>query len=351
MTNEQAEAIAAISRKVKFINAKQGRQAAVQFAMTSTAPLLQNPSDPLRVAIQDEVFGKIPKMGGCYQNHDFEVVDYELYELAPDLPLFRGPPVPPDALASGDYFCVMGAAQTFGRLSVKPWPQQVSEAIGMPVLNLGHGGAGADFFLHPTLLRLASNARFVIIQVMSGRSVGTEDSPGKRFIVVDSKRSDITRRKHLENLWREDRNLAIEHVRELNDSYVDLYRRLRQGIDRPAALFWTSDRMPGGWKPETLLKSFEFGSFPQLIGRETYKRIAKMFSCRIKQVFDAVEERPTSRITGLPCPYMGADDKPHETMKYYPSSEVQAMLAQKIARWGGKVALGFGLDEGDIDIN
>ena len=51
-------------------------------------------------------------MSAGYQKRDEEVVDYQLYRFKGLRPL-RGPK--PGELSKGDFFCCIGAAQTFGR--------------------------------------------------------------------------------------------------------------------------------------------------------------------------------------------------------------------------------------------
>ena len=48
----------------------------------------------------------------------------------------------------------VGAAQTFGRLCALPFPSLLAETMGIEVLNLGHGGAGPEFFFDQAYSRL-----------------------------------------------------------------------------------------------------------------------------------------------------------------------------------------------------
>ena len=79
---------------------------------------------------------------------------------------FRGPI--PDL--SRPYFACIGGAQTFGRFVADPYPQQLARSLGLPCLNLGLGGAGPRFARHPSVLRHLQQARFVVVQMFSGRS-------------------------------------------------------------------------------------------------------------------------------------------------------------------------------------
>src|SRR5438477_4742612 len=108
-------------------------------------------------------------MNEGYQRDDAAIVDYQLWRL-PELPLrLRGPALLP---LPQKYGVAIGAAQTFGRFVAEPWPLLLARQLGVPVLNLGISGAGPSLFLlHPGLVEIAMRAQFVIVQVMSARSV------------------------------------------------------------------------------------------------------------------------------------------------------------------------------------
>jgi hypothetical protein len=253
----ESAAVAELAQEVAVLTGQRRRQEALRHAMISSGSLLRSPTDELRYDLYRKIFKKIGGIG--YQGNDFEAVDYDQFEMAPNLPLFRGPAVPETALERGDYLCVVGAAQTFGSLVLHPWPQLLGEAVGLPVLNLSRGGAGPEFFLKPKLIQLARRARFVVLQVMSGRSVGCSEYPGGRRITVDSKLTDLLRLDVLEGMWHKDPKIALHYVRRWNASYLDLYRQLRAAIDRPTLLLWLSERAPDDWKPEGVLQEPDWG--------------------------------------------------------------------------------------------
>ena len=105
-----------------------------------------------------------------YAREDWNVIDYGIWKLADGFPQMRGPEIGP--LIPGAYGVVLGAAQAFGRFCPKPFPLLLSERIGMPVLNLGLAGAGPRMFMRKNILRVVNDAAFVVVQVMSGRSLG-----------------------------------------------------------------------------------------------------------------------------------------------------------------------------------
>lgn len=80
---------------------------------------------------------------GPYQERDWEVADYEYFQL-PDLTYrWRGPK--PLSTRAGSFFCTLGAAQTMGRFCTSPYPHLVSRELDVPALNLGYSGAGPQF--------------------------------------------------------------------------------------------------------------------------------------------------------------------------------------------------------------
>ncbi len=254
--------------------------------------------------------------------------------MSPDLPLFRGPPVADADLKSGNYFCVMGAAQTFGRLVRRPWPFLLGDALGLPALSLSRGGAGPEFFLEPRMIELAQNAQFVILQVMSGRSVGCEEYPGGRRITRDGQNTKLKRLDLLKDMWQKDREVAIDYVHRWNENYVALYAKIRRLIDRPTLLLWISDRAPNDWDPSILRKKFNTGSFPQLIGRKTYRAVVPLFDAKFQEVTGVTMEQPLSRVTGEACPYFGDSGANfHSEFHYYPSTASNYLLAQALLPW------------------
>jgi hypothetical protein len=332
-TNRAPDATARLAAEVGALLGAGRRVAALRRAMEASAILLREPGDALRHSLRNEVFRQFSNAGDSYQANDFESVDYEQYELAKDLPLFRGPPLSRKTLARGDYFCVMGAAQTFGRLVRQPWPKRLSDRLDLPVLNLSRGGAGPEFFLDPRLIELARRSRFVVLQVMSGRSVGCDEYPGGRRITDHGKKTKVHRWDVLESLWNEDPKLAINYVKRWNENYLALYRRLRERIDRPITLVWVADRAPSDWKPRMLLEKLSWGSFPQLVGRQLHADVAALFDDHLELVTQPSREKPLSRSTGEPCPYFDAGKTLHAEFHYYPSTENHAQLADALVPW------------------
>ena len=127
-------------------------------------------------------------MGKGYQERDKEIIDYELYEYPGFARPFRGPD--PGPLEDKRFFTCIGAAQTFGCYVEKPFPGLLSEALGMPVFNMGVAGAGPGFFLkRKRFVEQANKSTFVVLQLMSARSVSNSllESQGGEML---TRRSD-----------------------------------------------------------------------------------------------------------------------------------------------------------------
>ena len=204
---------------------------------------------------------------GGYQARDYDVVDYHMAELPGTGIEFRGPF--PESLEPGSYFAAIGAAQTLGCYCERPYPFLLAESIGLPALNLGWAGPGPEWFLrHEALLPYLNRARFVVMQVMSGRSVSNSryDSGGLAYVTRRSDGAQMTTDEFFDDLMRGPAalrqlplpgrvkrkigNLAARPaakalVGELRANYVEASLELLRRIEVPVVLFWFSTRTPG----------------------------------------------------------------------------------------------------------
>jgi hypothetical protein len=215
-------------------------------------------------------------MAAEYQDPDWRVVDYQPYCLDEGVidpstkrPLhIRGPR--PDHLEKGKYFACLGAAQTFGRFCDLPFPSILAKRLNIPVLNVSHGGAGPAFFHNSErLFAYLNDARFVVVQVMSGRSEGNSlfESDGVGFY---RRRRDGQEmgcdQAFAELLKTESRVTLARVVEETRQSWISSYRRLMSGISVPKVLFWFSTRTSSYTESFDTLSGL-FGAFPQLVNR------------------------------------------------------------------------------------
>ena len=151
------------------------------------------------------------------------------------------------------------------------------------------------------------------------------------------RRTDI-----LEEIWNEDRKMAIHYVRRWNVIYLDLYRKIREQLGRPVLLLWFSERAPSAWWPGMLKDKLSWGAFPQLVGAELHGQLCELFGEHHEVVTGRTRERLVSRVTGEPCPYFGdSGTSLHYENNYYPSSASHAAVAEALRPWA-RDALGQG---------
>jgi hypothetical protein len=207
-------------------------------------------------------------MGRFFQDIDFPHFDYRLAkcERLPGLE-FRGPV--PDL--EKPFFVCVGAAQLFGRFCTDPLPQLLSEAVGLPVLNLGVSGTGPSLFLDPSFLDLINAAQVSVVQVTSGRSESNSEfdgsaSGGARGVRLNDGREMLFDEFLADSLANSSRDTVVRLVAETRRNWVKHCRELLSAIRVPTVLHWFSTITPhrsddyrSWWK---LL-----GPFPQLVTR------------------------------------------------------------------------------------
>ena len=181
-----------------------------------------------------------------YQPRDWVVVDYQEFRLPGlDIP-FRGPALDPFAVAPGSFFTCIGAAQTYGCLYEKPFPTLLSEAIGLPVLNLAVGGAGPGFYAqYDVLIEAMNRSRFVVLQAMSGRSEGNSRFAPDGYVEFVRERATgerVTSSEAWHRIVAEEIGEAERYVTESRQSWIDSSHRLLSRLSVPVVFFWFSRR-------------------------------------------------------------------------------------------------------------
>lgn len=238
--------------------------------------------------------------GSGYQQSDREMVDYQLWTLATNPIDFtlRGPQ--PRVLKPGEYFTSLGAAFTFGRFVSCPYPEQLSQALGLASLNLGFAGVGPSFFNNPHhegLLDWVNRSKFATILVFSGRSqassrFSTADYSQEQYVLESGRvvPADFAYQQLLEN---ESPEAIAALIQETRDRYVEEFSRLLSKITVPKVLVWFSKRKPDYQESyQSLFKLFS--SFPHLVNRPMIDQLR--IQC------DAYVEY--SNQTGLPQPFV-----------------------------------------------
>lgn len=284
-----------------------------------------------------------------YQARDYEIVDYQMYELAGTGLWFRGPA---PALEPGRYFTCMGAAQTFGCFCADPYPALLARRLGLPALNLGYGGAGPEFFARqPALLEHVNRGRFLVLQVMSGRSQSNSlfESGGLEYLVRRSDGAPRGANQAYEELLAGPaaiRNLPLGRfaralarrlggprarrlAAETRLAWIESHRRLLAQVRVPVVLFWFSKRITSYQLHPRNLRSY-FAEFPQLIDEPTLAAVKPLCQGFVQCVSSRGLPQPLiSRFTGEPAAVDPARDRPdlagaerwtHNA--YYPSPEM-----------------------------
>jgi hypothetical protein len=281
-------------------------------------------------------------MAAEYQETDWPVVDYEpfcldegMFDPSRHKPLFiRGPR--PEALVPGSYFVCLGAAQTFGRFCATPYPTLLARRLGMPVLNISHGGAGPSFFCidNERLLHHVNRARFVIVQAMSGRSEGNSiyRSRGVGHYERRSDGREIGCDQAFEELLAGSSRRVVRRVAgETRRSWCDSYRALLSAIRVPRIIFWFSTRSPD-YRESLRNVTTLFGGYPQLVNGEMVTAVRwcadHFVQCTSSR---GLPQRLVNRFTGEPVTV----EDPWTTAKwtenwYYPSPEMHEDAAARL---------------------
>lgn len=271
-----------------------------------------------------------------YSQRDYEIVDYQAYQI-PGLPYtFRGPK--PD-LNSGDYVAFIGAAQTFGCLCEHPFPDLIQQKFDVDILNLGMGGAGPEHFDDPKLLDLINNAKAVVVQVMSARSVENsymKDCTG--IITIRETGEKVSSKEAYRRVLDQSEDFARKIVEETRRNYVGTYRNLLNKITVPAILLWFSVREPHYIDDFSSVKSL-FNSFPQMVNQAMLHEIATecddIVNCTTNR---GIPQKLISRFNGKRTSIIDAPgNKPKTHNYYYPTPEMHEDAAKSLEHVVAKI--------------
>lgn len=305
-----------------------------------------------------------------YVLRDWEVIDYECYELDRTGLWFRGPA--PKTLEPGAYFTAIGAAQTFGCFCPRPYPRMLEDRLGTTALNLGYSGAGPAFFLQqPELLRYINQSAFCIVQAMSARSTGNsllrnDDGLGYgrrrsdgKIMTAEALFSDLLERElkriPLRNEWLKKKVVAYSHlpfpavrkvVQESRANWMRDTKALLEAITVPKIFVWFSKRSPA-YVPRYHRTSALFGPFPQMVNANMMRRVTPHADRYVECVSDRGSPQPLrSRFTGEPVTVDLKTDRKHRAVEmgaeeplytgswdanaYYPSPEMHEDAAEML---------------------
>jgi len=271
-------------------------------------------------------------VGSYYQERDYPHFDYAL-ATAESLPGWelRGPV--PDL--EKPYFVCIGATQVFGRFCARPFPQILSEELGLPVLNLGMGGHGPRTFVRPGLLAAINRAEFAIVQLASAR-IGSNSffensesgrAPGRRL--RDDKEM-VFDQFLVEEFDRSPHEVIVRLVQETRDSWIASYRELLGAITVPTIMHWLSTVLPQRIDDYSSSVWELLGAFPQLVNSQMISQIRLMCDAYVETVCRK----------GLPQPLWEASEAVSGTELrngrlynfYYPPPEIHEVAARDLLR-------------------
>ena len=292
-----------------------------------------------------------------YQARDFEVVDYEMYQLGDTGLYFRGPE--PTSLPKDGYFACIGAAQTLGCFCEHTYPALLAEALGLPALNLGYGGAGPEFFLQQErLLPYLNQSRFVVLQVMSGRSQSNSlyECGGLEYVTLKKDgRKMGAKQAFIETFYDRRvtailgnsmlakqvamlsaRSTVVDLVKEIRQRWLESYLLLIERLTVPVVLLWFSKRAPD-YDEKLGSVAGVFGAYPQLVNREMTDTLRRHCNHYVEcTTTRGIPQTLISRFTGKPVVVETARDRPDlesapwSHNSYYPSPEMQQDAANAL---------------------
>jgi len=251
-----------------------------------------------------------------YARSDFDAIDYRMW-TAPLLPFHLRGPGPSESLKAREYIVCIGAAQTFGRFNAWPFPALLEQHTGIKVLNLGFDGAGPGYFLNPTILSILQNARLVIAQVMSGRSLSNSEfvSPDNGGSLMRRKDGPNAKRGFALDVWREwlqevqaqtegkpnDLRRRVDAViAETRLLWTGYYAQLRHKIGGHCILFYFSKR-PMAYAVKYSHAELLLGEFPQMIDEDCVQSVSPLFDDLVMCVSDRGSPQPLfNRFSGEP---------------------------------------------------
>jgi len=255
---------------------------------------------------------------------------------------------PPDAYeTAGPYVACVGSAATFGRLVERPFCTLLEERLGLPVLNLGFGGARPDiFFEEESLARLIQGAACVVVEAMSARGYATDlftslhgytnmghatVGDGTDCVAAAPAVAEFVDTAYARPIRVKDADGLSAARMVCRAAYIRGMKRLADLAGDRGLLFYFSQRSPDFTPPPEPRSFAEWsGGFPHHIDRRVLDVLAPRFRAVVTVVSSAGSpETIRDRETGEPLPIF--PDTPHpEQNTYYPSSLMHVAAADAL---------------------
>jgi Domain of unknown function (DUF6473)/Sulfotransferase family len=298
-------------------------------------------TDRQRSSISAGTAAPTTSKAGKYQDSDRPIIDYQYAYLpgtaANAQSLVRGP-IPADL--AGGFIACLGGAHTFGRFIEHPYPILLQRQLGIPILNLGHGGGKPEFYLQSKgFIDVINKAQCAVIQVMSARgspnrflkprsyahnmmTVAEGISIDKNPVFVDGAYRALLKQ------------LEPEKMREaINETRAHWLAEMGNLLDRivvPKLLFWFSVRTPAyveGFNDVDAL----LGDYPQFVTDEMIEKLKPKVQAYIECVGkQGLPNALRDAKSGEPVAVFPWQPKPSFNY-YYPSAEMHVAAAEVLA--------------------
>lgn len=277
-----------------------------------------------------------------YFDEDSRAFIYDRSRPAGSRVELRNPPAVYDSREP--YVACVGSAATFGRLVARPFPTLLQERLGMPMINLGVGGARPGVFLEDeTLARLIRGAACVVVEAMSARGYATDlfvpdhaytnmgrppAAESGDHLQAAAEFVDIVYRRPL--LERDAARLDAARM-ICRAAFIRDMKRLAAFTAGRGVLFYFSMRPPE-FTPAPQSVAFEdwAGRFPHHVDGRILDHLTPLFGAAVTVTSTVGSPEPIhDRVTGEPLPLFPGMPRPHENF-YYPSSAMHELAADAL---------------------
>lgn len=273
-----------------------------------------------------------------YELRDQDIIDYNVTEILIGDELVRVRKPVPEKLNNDEYGVCIGAAQTFGPFAKKPYPLLLNEILDFPILNLGRGGASANFFLRQNIIDFLNNSRFVVIQIMSARGIEnstfrSSSKGGQKTVEIKATGEIVeTRDYYKELIANSETDLMMKNVSESRSKWIENYKLLLNSIKVPKILFWFSQRDPVYQEEYTHLRKL-FSKFPQLVNDEMVNSIKPFADEYVEYISQkGIPQKIIDYNGDMARLYLRTETIVRELNTYYPSPEMHTEAAGKLTK-------------------
>lgn len=116
-----------------------------------------------------------------FNHNSASLIEYSFCDYGTSKAIFRGP----EAEIGNRTVSFIGAAETFGRFVLQPFPQVFGSITGRPAANLGQISAGIDrFILNSDIVNICQRSAITVVQVMGAQNMSN------RMYSVHPRRND-----------------------------------------------------------------------------------------------------------------------------------------------------------------